>query len=437
MNWKKLYKEKRTSAEEAIKAIHNKNRVVFAHAAGVPREIPQALVAHADNYQDVEIYHMLCLGDGNYMQEKLECHFRHNTNFVGANSRLAVEKDRADFLPCFFHELPFFFQNGILPVDVAVVHLSPPDKNGFCSFGVSSDYTKPAAEAARIVIAEINEQMPQVGGDNFIHISKLDYIVETSLPLFELPTPKIGEVEQAIGQHCASLIEDGSTLQLGIGAIPDAVLQCLKNKKDLGIHTEMFSDGVVDLVEQGIINGRRKTLHPGKLVATFLMGSKRLYDFADKNPNVELYPVNYVNNPRVICQNNQMVSINSCIEVDLSGQVGSECIGSKQFSGVGGQVDYVRGTAMSEKGISIMAIPSTAAKGKTSRIVPFLAPGAAVSTSRNDVDYVITEYGIASLKGKTLRQRAESLIRIAHPDFREVLTEEFFRRFPRIKKSII
>ena len=261
--------------------------------------------------------------------------------------------------------------------------------------------------------------------------------METSLPLFELPTPKIGEVEQAIGQHCASLIEDGSTLQLGIGAIPDAVLQCLKNKKDLGIHTEMFSDGVVDLVEQGIINGRRKTLHPGKLVATFLMGSKRLYDFADKNPNVELYPVNYVNNPRVICQNNQMVSINSCIEVDLSGQVGSECIGSKQFSGVGGQVDYVRGTAMSEKGISIMAIPSTAAKGKTSRIVPFLAPGAAVSTSRNDVDYVITEYGIASLKGKTLRQRAESLIRIAHPDFREVLTEEFFRRFPRIKKSII
>ncbi|KIO45432.1 acetyl-CoA hydrolase/transferase family protein [Sanguibacteroides justesenii] len=436
MNWKELYKQKLTTADKAIQAIRNKDRVVFAHAAGVPREIPRALLAHADRYHDVEIYHMLCLGEGEYTQKEMEGHFRHNTNFVGANTRQAVEEDRADFIPCFFHELPTFFRNGTLPVDVAVVHLSSPNEEGYCSFGVSSDYTKPAAEAARIIIAEINEQMPVVGGDNFIHVSELDHIVETSLPLFELPLPKIGEVEKAIGQHCASLIEDGSTLQLGIGAIPDAVLQCLKNKKDLGIHTEMFSDGVVDLVKEGVINGHCKTLHPGKLVATFLMGSKRLYDFVNKNPDVELYPVDYVNDPRIISQNHRLVSINSCIEVDLSGQVCSECIGSKQFSGIGGQVDYVRGAAMSKEGISIMAMPSTAAKGKVSRIVPFLSPGAAVSTSRNDVDYVITEYGIAHLKGKTLRQRAESLIRIAHPDFRESLTEEFFRRFPCVSKNL-
>ena len=383
MNWKELYTQKLTTAEKAIKAIRNNDRVIFAHAADVPQEITKALVAHKDDFHNVEIYHMLCLGDGAYTQPEMLSHFRHNT-----------------------------------------------------SFGVSSDYTKPAAHAARMVIAEVNDRMPHVGGDNHIHVSELDYIVETSNPLFEIPLPKIGETEQAIGRYCAELIEDGSTLQLGIGAIPDAVLQCLQDKKDLGIHTEMFSDGVIDLVQKGVINGKCKTLHPGKLVATFLMGSQRLYDFVDNNPDVALFPVDYVNDPYIICQNRQLISINSCIEIDLSGQVCSETIGPKQFSGTGGQVDYIRGAALSEGGKSILAMPSTAARGKVSRIVPYLAAGAAVTTSRNEVDYIVTEYGIAHLKGKTLRQRAENLIRIAHPDFRESLTEEFFRRFPLALKTI-
>ena len=357
-------------------------------------------------------------------------HFRHNAGFAGPNTRLAIQEDRADFTPCFFYEVPRFFRDGTIPVDVAVVHLSRPDKQGRCSFGVSCDYTKPAAEAASVVIAEINDRMPYVNGDNFIHISKLDRIVETSFPIYETAKPTIGEVEKAIGRHCASLIKDGATLQLGIGGIPEAVLTCLKDKKNLGIHTEMFSDGVMELVESGVINGSCKTLHPGKLVATFLMGSQRLYDFVDRNPMVELYPVDYVNDPRIIAQNRNMVSVNSCIEIDLFGQVCSEMIGKRQFSGTGGQVDYVRGASMSEGGISIMAMPSTAAGGKISRIVPYLAEGAAVTTTRNDVDYVVTEYGIAPLKGRSLRKRAEALIAIAHPDFRESLTEEFFKRFP-------
>lgn len=278
--------------------------------------------------------------------------------------------------------------------------------------------------------------MPRVGGDNYIHVSDLDYIIETSHLLFEIPLPEIGETEQAIGRYCAELIEDGSTLQLGIGAIPDAVLQALQDKKDLGIHTEMFSDGVIDLVQKGVINGKCKTLHPGKLVATFLMGSRRLYDFVNNNPDVELYPVDYVNDPYIISQNRRLVSINSCIEVDLSGQVCSETIGPKQFSGIGGQVDYIRGAAFSEGGKSILAMPATAARGTVSRIVPQLAAGAAVTTSRNEVDYIVTEYGIAHLKGKTLRQRAESLIKIAHPAFRESLSQEFSRRFPYIPNTI-
>ena len=314
-------------------------------------------------------------------------------------------------------------------MDVAVNQVSYPDSEGNCSFGLSCDYTKAAAEKARLVIAEMNENMPYVEGDNKIHISRLDYIIPTNLALPEIPLPKITDVEKAIGRNCASLIEDGSTLQLGIGAIPDAVLLFMGDKKDLGIHTEMFSDGVIDLVESGVVNGSKKTLHPGKLVATFLMGTRRLYDFVDKNACVEMRPVDYVNDPRVIAQNEKMVSINSCIEVDLMGQVASETIGLKQFSGTGGQVDYVRGAAWSAGGKSIMAMPSTAAKGKASRIVPFLAQGAAVTTSRNDVDYVVTEYGIARLKGKTLKQRARALIAVAHPDFRPMLEEEYQKRF--------
>lgn len=431
MEWQTSYKEKLTTAEVAIKAIKDNDQLVFGHAAAAPIMIEKALVANKQNYKNVRIYHMVSLGSGDYTKPEMEGHFIHNTSFVGGNTRKAVEENRGDYIPCFFYEIPNMFRNGDLPVDVAVVQVSRPNKEGFCSFGVSCDYTKPAAEAAKVVIAEANDRMPFIGGDNLIHVSEIDHIVETSNPIFELPAPRIGDVEKAIGRNCASLIEDGSTLQLGIGAIPDAVLMSLTDKKDLGIHTEMFSDCAVELIEKGIINGSKKTIHKGIHVSTFLMGGKRLYDFANNNDNVKLFPVDYVNNPTVIMQNHKMVSINSCIEVDLMGQVVSEAIGLKQFSGTGGQVDFVRGASMTKDGKSIMAMPSTTGKGTVSKIVPFIAHGAAVTTSRNDVDYVVTEYGVAKLKGRSLRQRALSLIAIAHPQFRESLMEEFNKRFNR------
>lgn len=428
MHWTQSYQDKITTAEEAIRVIQDNDHVVFSHAAGVPQEVPRALMQHKEDFRNVRIYHMLSIGPGEYMQPEAEGHFRHITNFAGGNSRKAIQENRADFFPCFFYEVPQLLGDAI-PVDVAVVHLSAPDSEGYCSFGVACDYTKPATEKAKIIIAEVNEQMPYIEGDNKIHLSKLDYIIPCSHPIFEIAPPNISDVEKEIGRHCASLIEDGATLQLGIGAIPDAVLLFLKDKKELGIHTEMFSDGVVELVEAGVITGSRKTLHPGKLVATFLMGTQRLYDFVHRNPNVEMRPVNYVNDPAVIARNEKMVSINSCIEVDLMGQVNAETIGLRQFSGTGGQVDYVRGANLSPGGKSIIAMPSTASRGASSRIVPILSSGAAVTTSRNEVDYIVTEYGIAHLKGKTLKQRAQSLIDIAHPDFREELQQSFNQRF--------
>lgn len=424
-----MYSNKIITAEEAAKLIPSNSRVVLGHAAGTPIDVVKEMTAHKENYENVEIVHMLSLGSGDYMKEEMAGHFRHNALFVGANSRDALKRGQGDYTPCFFNEVPTLFLEGILPVDVALIQLSPPDENGMMSFGVSNDYTKPAAKAAKIVIAEVNPNMPRVHGDNFIHIDDVDYIVETNNPIFELQPPKISDVEKAIGENCASLIENGSTLQLGIGAIPDAVLMFLDDKKDLGIHTEMFSDGVLELVEKGVINNSKKSLHPGKMVSTFLMGSKKLYDFVHDNPMVELYPVDYVNHPAIIMKNDNIVSINSCLQVDLMGQVSSESIGLQQFSGVGGQVDYVRGASMAKGGKSIIAIPSTAAKGKLSRIVPFIDQGSAITTSRNDVHYVVTEYGIANLKGKTLRERAEALIDIAHPDFREDLMAEYHKRF--------
>lgn len=422
------YRSKLTSADEAMAAVRSGDRVVVGHAAGAPQELLKALVAQKDRFHGVEMVHMLCLGDGGYLDEGMEEHFRFNGIFVGSNARKAVAENRGDYTPCYFHQFPSLFREQ-LPVDVALIQVTRPNADGFCSFGVSCDYTKPAAHLAQTVIAEANERMPWVGGDNLIHVSQLHHIVETSHPILEIPLPRIGVVEQRLGEYCATLVEDGSTLQLGIGAIPDAVLMFLKDKKDLGVHSEMFSDGLIDLVDLGVVNGSRKTLHPGELVSTFLMGSQRLYDFVNHNPQVKLYPVDHVNHPMVIMQNHRMVSINSCIEVDLMGQVGSESMGLRQFSGVGGQVDFVRGASMCPGGKSIIAVPSTASGGKVSRIVPFLSQGAAVSTSRNDVDHIVTEYGIAHLKGKTLRQRAQSLIAIAHPEFRAGLEVEFERRF--------
>lgn len=427
MNWKNYYATHLTTAEEAVRHIKSGDRVVVGHACGEPSHIVDAMVANAAAYRNVEIVHMVAMGSGDYCKPEYAENFRHNALFVGSSTRRAVEEGRADYTPSFFFEIPRLFRSH-MPVDVALVMVTPPDENGMCSLGVSVDYTLEAVRQAKLVIAQVNPQMPWTGPYSLVSVKDLDFIVEREAPVIQLAPPRIGDVERAIGQHCASLIHDGDTLQLGIGAIPDAVLLFLKDKKDLGIHSEMFSDGVVELAEAGVITNTKKTLNPGKFVVAFLMGTRRLYDFVDHNPNVELRPVDYVNNPFVIAQNDHLVSINSCVQVDLMGQVASESVGAKQISGVGGQVDFVRGASASEGGVSIMAMPSTV-KGKISKIVPLLDEGAAVTTSRNDVDYVVTEYGVAKLKGCSLRQRACSLIKIAHPDFRDELRTEFERRF--------
>lgn len=423
MNWKTTYENKKATAAEALKAVKSGDRVVFAHAAGEPQVLVNALVDRAEELENVEIVHMVALGPAKYCRPEMRKHFIHNSLFAGASTREAINSGRADLTPCFFSEIPRLFREGYLPVDAALVHLSPPDEHGFMSFGISVDYTKVAAECAKTVIAAVNPNMPRTLGDAFIHVSEVDYLVETEEPLIELHPPEIGPVEEAIGKHVANLIEDNATLQLGIGAIPDAVLMFLKDKKNLGIHTEMFSDGVVGLVEEGIINGKAKTYHKGKMVANFLMGSKKLYEFVHNNPLVEMHTVDYTNDPFVISKNHKMVAINSALQVDLTGQICADSIGYKQFSAVGGQVDFVRGASRSPGGKAVIALPATASGGQVSRIVVALAEGASVTTSRNDVHYVVTEYGAADLRGKSLWQRAEALIGIAHPDFHKELAE--------------
>lgn len=432
MEWKEVYQSRIISAERALDEIKSNNRIVFGHAAGEPKHLVQTLVSKKDQYENVEIVHMVSLGTSEYAKPGMEKHFRHNALFVGGGTRKAVEEGRADFTPCFFHEVPKFFKNGSLPVDAALIQVTPPDEEGYVSLGVSVDYTLGAARNSKLVIAQVNSMMPRTGGDSKLHVSEIDYFVKFDEPIFELKPPTIGEVEKAIGENCAKLINDGDTLQLGIGAIPDAVLLFLKDKKDLGIHSEMISDGVLELVKAGVITNRKKSIHKGKSVVTFLMGTQKLYDYVNNNSEVELYPVDYVNNPIVVMKNDNIVAINSCVQVDLMGQVASESVGLKQISGTGGQVDFVRGAAMASSGKAIMAMPSTAAKGTVSKIVPLLDEGAAVTTLRTDVDYIVTEYGIASLKGKSLRERARELINITHPDFREQLKMVYEDRFKEV-----
>lgn len=434
MNWKEAYKNKICTAEEAVKHIKSGDRVVFAHAVAEPTVLVDAMVANAKEYQNVEVCHMVTLGKGEYSREEYKDNFHFNGWYTSPSTRGSIEEGHGDFTPVFFHEIPGYIKKGIFDIDVMMVMVSPPDEHGFCCVGVSCDYTMQGIESAKLVLAQVNDQVPVVYGEAFVHVSKLDYIVEASHPLVQLGLPKIGETELAIGRHCAELVEDGSTLQLGIGAIPDAVLQSLKGKKNLGIHSEMISDGVVDLFEAGVITNAEKGLHRDKMIVTFLMGTQRLYDFIDHNPAIEMRPVDYVNHPAVVAQNTKLVSINSCIAVDFMGQVVSDSIGTRQFSGVGGQVDFVRGASMSLDGLgkSIIAMPSVAKRkdgSLVSKIAPYIEEGAAVTTSRNDVDYVVTEYGIAALKGKTLKERARNLIQIAHPDFREELKAEFEKRF--------
>lgn len=424
------YMKKVCTPKEAVSHIRSGDRVVVDHACGEPVVLTDAMVEYADEfgYTDVEVVHMVAMGKAEYCKPGMEKHFWHNGLFLGKTTSGAVYEGRGDFTPVYFSDIPDLLRYTI-PPDVALIQVSKPDKHGYCSLGVSCDYTISVTHDARTVIAQVNDRMPRTFGDTFVHISEIDYIVEKDEQLIQLYPPKIGEVQKAIGENVAGLINDGDCLQLGIGAIPDAVLMFLKDKKHLGIHSEMFSDGVVDLINEGIIDNSMKRIHKGVSVVTFLMGTDKLYDFVDENPKILMMPVDYVNDPRVICQIDNMVSINSCVEVDLQGQVASESIGLRQISAVGGQVDFVRGANMSKGGRAIMAIPATAAGGKASRIVPFLKQGAAVTTSRCDVNYVVTEYGVAQLKGKTLRDRARALINVAAPQFRDELKEEFTKRF--------
>lgn len=416
------YRRKITDGDLALANIKSGQRIYLGGGAGVPLTLIEGLMRRAHMLRNVEITHILTFAGAPYVDPEFSASFRHNALFIGSAVRRAVQEGRADFTPVFLSEIPGLLRNGVLHIDVALISVSPPDEHGFCSFGVEVGTTKPAAEAAKVVIAEINHQMPRTMGDSFIHVSRLTHIIETDYPLPEAPQGGASEEHMMIGQYIAEMIPDGATLQMGIGSIPDAVLQNLGNHKDLGIHTELFSDGVIDMVEAGVITCAQKTFHPGKIVAGFLFGSKRLYDFVNNNPIIELHPTDYVNDPFNIAKNDKMVSINSAIQVDLTGQVCADSIGTRFYSGVGGQVDFVRGAARSKGGLPIIAFPSTTRDETVSRIVPILSEGAGVTTTRNDVHYIVTEYGVASLHGKTIHQRVQELINIAHPKFRDELT---------------
>jgi acetyl-CoA hydrolase len=421
MSWMNLYQERKKTATEAAAVIKSNSKVYLGGGVGAPQTVIDAMVARADELRNVEIYHVLHFGKADYVKPEYAQSFRHNAMFIGHNVREAVQHGRADFTPVFLSEIPLLFKDRYVPLDVAIIQLSPPDEHGFCSFGAEVGCTKSAAESADLVIAEINKQMPRTLGDCFIHVRNLDIIVEADYPLPEASQGGASPVHQKIGEIIAGLIPDGATLQMGIGSIPDAVLSNLHHHKDLGVHTELFSDGVVELIEKGIINGAKKTLHPGKVIGGFILGSKKLYDFVDNNPIIELHPTEYVNDPFVIAQNEKMISINSAIEVDLTGQVAADSIGPKFYSGVGGQLDFVRGASRSKGGKPIIALPATAKGGTISRIVPMLKPGSGVTTTRNDAPTIVTEYGYFETFGKSIRQRAKALIELAAPEFREEL----------------
>jgi acetyl-CoA hydrolase len=427
MKWIDSYKSKVVSAEKAVSIIQSNQRVYVHPGAATPEVLLQALCSRYQELQNVEIIHLLTFGYSLYSHPEYEGHFRHNALFIGGNVRKAVNEGRADFIPIFLSEIPSLFYRKILPIDVAIINVSPPDKYGFCSFGVGIEITKAATECAKIIIAQMNPKQPRTLGNSFIHIDKIDYCVEVDAPLLEYITDYATlaedekEVYESIGRNIASLIEDGSTLQMGIGNIPDAVLHYLDDKHDLGIHTEMFSDGVIRLVEKGILTNELKTLHQGKIIASFVLGTRKLFDFIDNDPLMEFHPSDYTNDPFIIAKNDKMVAINSALQVDLTGQVCADSMGAKFYSGFGGQLDFIRGASRSKDGKPIIGIPSTAKGGKISRIVPFLSEGSGVTTTRGDVHYVVTEYGIADLYGKNIRQRTKALIDIAHPDFRDEL----------------
>jgi len=422
--WQERYADKVMTARDALRAIKRGHTVFVGSGASGPQVLVEEIAKWADDFVDLRVVHLLTLIPAPYAEPEFTNRFRHNAFFVGDNVREAVAAGRADYTPIFLSEIPGLLRSGRFHIDVALIQVTPPDAHGFCSFGVSVDIVKAAAESADYVIAGVNPQMPWTWGDSFIHVDQIDALVENDAPLPEFRYPEPGEVTRKIGENVASLIENGSTLQLGIGAVPAHVLPCLKDKRDLGIHTEMLTDAILDLIETAVVTNARKTLHRGKTVISFCVGTKRLYDFVDMNPFFEFHPSDYVNDPFVISRNDRMVAINSAFEVDLTGQVCADSVGYLFYSGIGGQVDFIRGAARSRKGKPIIALPSTAKGGRVSRIVSHLSEGAGVVITRGDVHYVVTEYGIADLHGKNIRERALALIHIAHPKFREELLEQ-------------
>ncbi|MBN8443839.1 MAG: GNAT family N-acetyltransferase [Gammaproteobacteria bacterium] len=406
------------------------NRIFIGSNAAVPNALIDDLIENSKQLNDIEVVHIQTISDNRWVDEKYKELFKVNTLFIGGDKiRQAVAEGRADYTPCFLSEIPTLFSTDILPLDAALVMLSPPDEYGYCSLGVSVDVVSAAIRNAKKVIAQFNPSMPRTSGHAYIHVSKIDQYIEVDQPLPEVPLVGFEQRIERIGQYVSMLIEDGATLQIGVGKIPEAVLRYLGNHKNLGVHSELISDGILDLMKKGVINNSQKTFHPGKTVTSFCLGSKRLYDFVNQNPHVEFYPSEYVNSPTNIARNDKMVALNSAIEVDLTGQVVSDSIGYQFYSGIGGQVDFSRGASMSKGGKPIIALPATAKNGTVSRIVPHIAEGSGVVTSRGHVHYVVTEYGVASLRGKSIRERALELIRVAHPKFRPELLAEVRKHY--------
>ncbi len=420
-NWRDGYKRKLCAVERALDSVRSGDRIFIGSGCAEPQHLVSALIHKTGRLWDTEIIHIMTLGVAPYAEEKWGENFRHNAFFIGPNVREAVSEGRADYTPIFLSEIPALFHSGRVPIDVALIQVTPPDEHGYCSLGVSVDVVKPATDNADVIIAQVNKKMPRTLGDSFVHVDDIDHVVEKDEQILELSPPPADEVAKRIGHHIGHLVEDGSTLQMGIGTIPDSVLASLEDKKDLGVHTEMFSDGMMRLVDAGIITCQKKTIHKGKVIASFCMGTQKLYDFVDNNPFIEFHPNEYTNDPFIVAQNNKMVSINSALQIDLTGQVCADSLGWMFYSGIGGQLDFVRGAARSKGGKPIIALPSTAKDGEVSRIAPKLNEGAGVVTTRGDVHYVVTEWGAAYLHGKTIRERALALINIAHPKFRAEL----------------
>jgi len=426
MSWQSVYSSKMVTALEAVTHIKRGQRVFIGSGAAEPQALVAALADRGADLADNQLIHIRSLGIAPYTESKFSDKFRYNTFFIGDSVRSAVSEGVADYTPIFLSEVPALFRTGKAPIDVALIQVTPPDAHGYCSYGVSVDIVKSATESARMVFAEVNPQMPRTLGDSFIHVNKINLLIENDTPILELAGHTPDETARRVGHHIAELVDDGSTLQMGIGTIPDSVLYELTDRKNLGVHSEMFSDGIMQLIEKGVVTGARKTIHRGKVVASFALGSRKLYEFIHDNPMFEFYPNEYSNDPFVIAQNPKMVAINSALEVDLTGQVCSDSLGQYFYSGIGGQVDFIRGAARSVGGKPIIALPSTVwVDGKReSRITSMLKQGAGVVTSRGDVHYVVTEYGSVNLHGLSIRERALALIHIAHPDFREDLMRE-------------